>query len=264
MNHSARAINYVLLYPFRFFLYFFISFTSVYGIGSYIFLKYYSEQDNIIQNINLILLLGIIAGLLQLIGYIVYILHEDIDPNPVTWFMFAYGTAILTLLEWDSHATGPELILPIVCAVFAIVVSYRCWKTARKKDSTRWWPEDWWPQDKFDRLSFISDMLITVGYIGIWVMIVFGNLTAEGKEMYVLLFLFMSNLSTFRAFYPILRTTYQNHYREAAAPWFIWAVAYFTLAVVTYMTHGEFWHALMFYPVSNAILHALVGIFSLK
>jgi hypothetical protein len=58
---------------------------------------------------------------------------------------------------------------------------------------------------------------------------------------------------------PILRSTYEHPEHENAFPWFVWSAAYALLGVVTYMTHGAFWHELMFYPVANAILHALVG-----
>ncbi|MBY0538156.1 hypothetical protein K2P47_02015 [Patescibacteria group bacterium] len=262
MNLVAKVINFAFEFPVRFLVYFFITFTTLYGIGTYAFYKLSSTEA--LSSISILLLLGIIAGILQVVGYLIYILHEDIDPNPVTWFMFAYGTAILTILEWDTDATFPELILPSVCAVFAIIVSYRCWVRARKNDPTNWWPEDWWPNDKYDKFSFVSDIVITIGYVSIWFLILFGNLEIETKETFVVLFLFLSNLSTFPAFYPILRTTYNSDYTEAASPWFIWALAYALLGIVTFITHDALWHPLMFYPLSNAFLHALVGIFALR
>ena len=203
---------------------------------------------------------GILAGVLQLIGYILYIGDENIDPNPVTWFMFAYGTGLLTVMEWDKDATFAELILPLVCSILAIYVSVRCWLKARKIDPHRWWPEDWWPEDKGEQWSFISDIVLTIAYIGAWALATFALITTESKEWAVFAFLFLSNLSTFPAFYPILRTTYENPEREAALPWMVWSAAYVVLGFVTYAAQGEFWHILMFYPASNAVLHALVGI----
>ena len=209
---------------------------------------------------EIILGLGILAGLLQVLGYVFYIRDEEIDPNPVTWFMFAYGTGILALLEWDSEATLPELILPVTCAILSIYISYRCWKTARKRDPSKWWPEDWWPEDKVEQWSFISDILITIGYIGAWGLAAYALLTPEHREYAVLAFLFLSNLSTFPSFYPLLRQAYHRPETENWLPWAVWTSAYACLAVVTYNTQGELWHALMFYPLSNVFLHGLVAL----
>lgn len=189
---------------------------------------------------ELLLTPGVLAGAIQIIGYIVYIKDDNIDPNPVTWFMFAYGTGILTILEWDSEATVPELLLPIVCSVFSIYVSFKCWKKARLRDSTRWWPEDWWPEDIWERWSFISDIAITFAYIFAWALASWALLTPEYREVAVISFLFLSNLSTFPSFYPLIRETYLDPRKESWKPWTLWAIAYAVLTFVTYSTHHEF------------------------
>jgi hypothetical protein len=262
MNFAAKIINYAFEFPVRFLFYFFISFTTLYGLSTYTYYKLSSSGT--LSDISLLLLLGIIAGILQIIGYIIYILHEDIDPNPVTWFMFAYGTAILTILEWDMEATLPELILPATCSIFAIYVSLRCWINARKRDPSKWWPEDWWPSDRIQQLSFVSDIIITIGYVAIWAFVVFGTMSPDTKLLAVFWFLLLSNLSTFPAFYPIIHETYKHPEKENFLPWFIWAAAYGLLGIVTYVTHEELFGLLMLYPVSNALLHAVVGIVALR
>jgi hypothetical protein len=208
---------------------------------------------------EIIITLGVLAGTLQVIGYLLYITDEKIDPNPVTWFMFAYGTGILALLEWDSDATWPELFLPIACAVFAIYVSFRCWRKARVLDPSRWWPKDWSPEDKWERWSFISDITITVGYVLAWALATWAILTPEYREFAVLAFLFLSNVSTFPSFYPLLRETYLYPHKENWKPWATWSLAYTVLGIVTYASHIEIWYSLMFYPVANAFLHGLTG-----
>ncbi len=213
---------------------------------------------------EIIILLGVLAGIFQILGYVLYIKNSDIDPNPVTWFMFAYGTGILCLLEWDSSATWPELFLPVTCSFFSIYVSYRCWKKARARDSSRWWPEDWWPEDKWERLSFISDIGITLGYIAAWVLVTFSILTTEYKDIAVILFLLLSNLSVFPSFYPLVRETYLEPSKEAPVPWIVWTIAYTLLAIVTYETHHSFFHILMFYPLINILLHGIVAWISSK
>lgn len=262
MNLSAKVINYALEFPGRFLFYIFVSFTTTYGLSVYTYYKLSSSGT--LSDISLLLLLGIIAGILQVIGYIIYILHDDIDPNPVTWFMFAYGTAILTILEWDMEATLPELILPATCSIFAIYVSWRCWVHARRRDPSKWWPEDWWPNDRIQQLSFVSDIIITIGYITIWVFVVFGTMSSDTKVLAVFWFLLLSNISTFPAFYPIIHETYKQPGKENFLPWFIWAAAYGLLAVVTYITHKEIFSLLMLYPLSNVVLHAMVGIIALS
>lgn len=213
---------------------------------------------------DLILTLGVLAGILQITGYILYLKDDDIDPNPVTWFMFAYGTGILALLEWDSTATWPELFLPIACAFFSIVVSFRCWKRSRAKDPSRWWPEDWWPEDKTEQLSFLSDILITIAYITAWLLAGWSILNQENREFAVLIFLFLSNLSTFPSFYPLLRETYISPQKENWLPWAVWTLAYFMLAIVTYSIHNTVFHPLMFYPLSNVILHGLTSLVAMR
>ncbi len=262
MNLAAKIINYGFEFPVRFLLYILAIFIALYGLGTYSVYKLLPFVTT--DHLSIVLLLGIIAGLLQVIGYVIYILHEDIDPNPVTWFMFAYGTAILTLLEWDMKATLPELILPATCSIFAIFVSWRCWKEARRRNPSKWWPEDWWPSDKIQQMSFVSDILITIGYIGIWAFVAFGTMSPEIKVLAIFWFLLLSNLSTFPAFYPIIHETYKHPEKENFLPWFIWAIAYTLLGIVTYVTHSEIFSLLMLYPISNAILHAGVGCMALR
>lgn len=197
---------------------------------------------------------------MQLLGYYLYLRNEDIEPNPVTWFMFAYGTAILMVLEWDSEATLPELLLPTVCALLAIVVSVICWRKARKINPNKWWPEDWWPEHRGDQYAFVSDIVITVGYILAWVIATIGVLSSEARELWVFIFLLLSNLSTLPAFIPILRSTYKNPHTEHWLPWAIWTYAYALLAYVTYVTHGSWWNILILYPALNVVLHGIMAI----
>lgn len=211
-----------------------------------------------------LLLLGIVSGLLQLLGYVLYLNDDSIEPNPVSWFMFAYGTALLTVMEWDKNATFAELILPTVCSVLGIYVSFRCWQKSRKLNPKEWWPRDWWPEDLLEKWSFISDIIITIGYVGAWLLATYALITEEYRVMAVFAFLFLSNLSTIPSFYPILRSTYLYPHKESYAPWLIWAAAYAILGLVTYFTHGELVHILMMYPVISAVMHALVGLLALR
>jgi hypothetical protein len=243
---------------------------SPFVLATLLFAFFYSSlsgvkiETDFLVRVNYILLLGILAGVFQVIGYIYYLRDSHIDPNPVTWFMFAYGTFILAILEWDSYATLPELILPVACAILSVVVSIRCWVKARKADSTRWWPNDWWPETYWDKFSFVADLIITLAYLSVWFFASYAILNSAQQQSAILIFLFLSNLSTFPAFFPIIRTTYVTPWREHWLPWFIWSFAYLLLAIVTYLTHGAVWHHLMFFPLSNLILHAIVAVLALR
>ena len=124
-NHfyNQPLIQTLLHKPLRFLFVYFLVFTLSYAI--FVYFDFIPDSTGAAAPVSDLMLLGIISGFLQLLGYILYIRNPDIDPNPVTWFMFAYGTGILAILEWDASATWPELFLPITCAVFSIYVSYQ-------------------------------------------------------------------------------------------------------------------------------------------
>lgn len=206
--------------------------------------------------------LGMLAAAIQAWAYVLYIRDDNIDPNPTTWFMFAYGTGLLAIMAWQTSATIAELILPTICSIFSIYISARCWWRAVKADPTRLWPRGWWPDDFWEKVSFVLDIIITLIYVTASVLGESSILTKEQRYWAVLVSLFLSNVSTFIQFYPILRETYLHPDRENSKPWAVWAGAYGTLAMVTYMQHGEIWHHLMFYPLSSCFLHLLMAWFA--
>ena len=195
--------------------------------------------------------IAIVAGILQFFGYVLYIrqaLRHELEPNPSTWLMFAYGTALLTALELDMGASMPLLILPIVCAVLSVYVAYECWKRG-----TLGWPDEW-----EDRAAFVADLLLTVGYIGAWVLLALGDITPAVRAQATLWFLVFSNATTLTAFTPLLRDAYSNPDHEHAPSWLVWSMAYTALGLATALSVGVY-SPLMIYPVSNAMLHGLVA-----
>ena len=119
-------------------------------------------------------ILGPLAGVLYLLGSIVYYSKlEKIDPNPVTWLMFSYGTLIIIVLEWDRDATWTELVLPIVSAGLDLLIMFEVWRRARRDEratrgAARLWPGKLLPQDRWERVSLYSDLVITALYVGAW------------------------------------------------------------------------------------------------
>lgn len=197
--------------------------------------------------------LGVAAGFLQVLGYVLYIRHshrEEIDPNAATWFMFAYGTALLAVLEYSRGARLDLLYLPIACAALSIVVAFMCWKRGTLR-----WPREWQ-----DQLAFYVDIVLTFSYVGAWFLATYGFLSVRELGYANLIFLVCSNLTTISSFSPLMRAA---HRKESPTPWFVWAGAYAMLAVATFAKEG-LWTDLMIYPVLNAILHARVALLAQK
>jgi signal transduction histidine kinase len=211
---------------------------------------------------QMMLYFGLLAGFLQLVGYLLYVRDEEIEPNPVTWLMFAYGTMLLTLLEWDRQASGAELALPLVCSSMAIYVAGRCWWRAYRKDPSRYWPREWWPEDWRDRASFQADLALTALYLAAAMLTYSKWISEEAREITVVVFLVGANLTTLTAFFPLIRSVVENPSHERTTPWAVWATAYTLLGVTTYATRGEIWSELMLYPMLNAVLHGIVAVLS--
>ena len=112
----------------------------------------------------MMLYLGLLAGVLQLVGYLLYVRDEEIEPNPVTWLMFAYGTMLLTFSSGTARrrpgARAPRRLqqhgalrggsLLASCAPGGILAV---------------WPQEWWPDDWRDRASFQADLALTALYL---------------------------------------------------------------------------------------------------
>ena len=208
------------------------------------------------------LYLGLLAGVLQLVGYLIYVRDEEIEPNPVTWLMFAYGTMLLTMLEWDRQASAAELALPLVCSSMAVYVAGRCWWRAYRKDPSRYWPHEWWPEDWRDRASFQADLALTALYLAAAIL-TYSRWIGEGaREVAVVVFLVGANLTTLTAFFPLIRGVVEDPSHERTAPWAVWATAYALLGVTTYAMQGEIWSELMLYPMLNTVLHGTVAVLS--
>lgn len=195
--------------------------------------------------------LGLIAGALQVLGYVVYIrksLRRELEPNSAAWLMFAYGTALLTALELDLGASIHLLLLPTICATLSVYVAYICWRRGTLG----------WPEDSADRFAFIADIMLTIAYLGAWWLSASGSISDEWRGIAVVGFLVLSNLTTLTAFSPLLRDAYLNPHRERSGAWVIWTLAYATLGIATFSEYGLI-SALMLYPFLNTLLHGSVA-----
>lgn len=200
--------------------------------------------------------LGYISSALMILGYWIYIRHalvDGFDPNPSTWFMFAYGTTLLTVLEFDKDAEWYLLLTPIACALLSIWVALICWRRGTLR-----WPYAW-----EDRIAFILDILLTIAYVSAWCIATYGlieTFTEADREEAAHLFLIFSNMTTVTAFAPLIIATFRNPSEEYAPAWTVWTLSYITLGIATFQSEGTMLTELMIYPVLCTILHGLVAV----
>lgn len=198
-------------------------------------------------------LLGVLAGSLQAVGYLVYgfkVLRRDVLPNPASWIMFAYGTTLLLVLEWDRGASLALLALPFVCAVSSIVVAWYCLRKVRRA---------WWPGHILERISFVLDVLLTVAYISAWTLLSQGIIGEEVRGATVIFILMCWNVGIFTSFFPLLRQVYHHPATEHFEPWVIWTCAYGILTILTFVERGAL-DALILYPALNAAVHGFIAV----
>ncbi len=197
----------------------------------------------------MIVSLAILAAALQALGYILYarlFLKKVIRPNAASSFMFAYGTALLVLLEASDGASWPMLALPATCAFMSIFIALLC----LRKGATE-------KVDKVEAVAFSADVWLTA----LWAAIAFGY---GDISPYSAGFLLAGNVTTLTAFFPVLRSTWKTPERERPEPWLVWTSAYIVLAVVTFLADRGQHPALMVYPVLSAMLHGSIALMSLR
>lgn len=197
----------------------------------------------------MIVLLAIAAAALQALGYVLYarlFLKKAIRPNAASSFMFAYGTALLVLLEFSEGATWPVLALPATCAALSVGIALLC---MRKRATD--------PVDRVEATAFSADVWLTV----MWVAIAFGygNISPFSAG-----FLLAGNVTTLTAFFPVLRSTWRTPEREQPGPWLVWTAAYSLLAVVTLLADQGRHPALLVYPLLSVALHGSIAVMALR
>ena len=200
-----------------------------------------------------IVILGVVAGALQAVGYLVYgfkVLRRDILPNPASWLMFAYGTTLLLVLELDRGASLALLILPFVCAVLSVVVAWHSLRKVRRA---------WWPEHILERVSFMLDVFLTIAYISAWMLLSEGVIGEGARSATVIFILLCWNVGIFTSFFPLLRQVYRHPKTEHFEPWVIWTCAYGILAILTIVEQGRL-DELILYPALNAAVHGFIAV----
>jgi hypothetical protein len=202
-----------------------------------------------VQEVLVIVTLAIAAAMLQALGYLLYarlFLKKSIRPNAASSFMFAYGTALLVLLEYSDGASWPMLALPATCATLSIGIALLC---LRKRATD--------PVDKVEATAFSADVWLTA----LWAAIAFGY---GDISPFSAGFLLAGNVTTLTAFFPVLRSTWRTPERERPEPWLVWTAAYSLLSVVTFLADQGRHPALLAYPLLSVVLHGSIALMALR
>ncbi len=188
-------------------------------------------------------IIGILAGLIQISGYIYYVQlvkKNKIVPNTTSWLIWSYGNAIVCInylfladgISWSES-------LPIVCAisnVFAGIYFLRKTLKAKKKFDR--------PQN-YEAVILFIDLIITCYWF----------LTGESEITSILL-----QVSVFVSFIPITYETWKDPKSEKPGPWIVWSIAY-VLFFISELGFND-WIKLI-YPAHYLIWHGLIACISI-
>ena len=193
--------------------------------------------------------LGSIAAFVQILGHVFYFRHlfqNSVQPNAVSFLMFAYGSAIVTFLQWRGGASFAILMLPVVCMLLDIAICIFC----LRKPATH-------PIDRLEKIAFAIDIGLTLLYL------VLSSLDQTERNL-VIPFLIATNLRSLVSFFPLIRSTWRSPERELPMPWLIWSMAYVFLAIeVLHSSDGQV-TILLLYPAVNLTLHLAVWFLALR
>ena len=181
----------------------------------------------------LTVVLGVLAGLVQLAGYWQYnkkLAYKDISPNATSWALWGGGGVIEYALYGDLAQDWVKEFLPMMCAVavFATFVHMLFRVSCRRPDGG-------------DVVLFSLD----IGVVVFWI------LTQDPLMSNVLL-----GADIIISHFPIFRSTWKEPCSENETPWMTWTIAYTLLTLVVCM-RWEKWGDLI-YPLAGLVSTAMV------
>lgn len=194
--------------------------------------------------------IGIAAGVLQGCAYIVYILQmvrAECRPNGMSWVMWAYGTAVLLVIEVRLGAPLSVLVLPAICLACSITIAVHAYWRGVALAPTRL---DWGVLG--------LDVMLTVAYVAL----VLKEAHPAETAALGLVFVALTGATSLTSTWPILCSTWREPSHERPLAWFIWSAAYGMLALAV-MLEGLSWHYLV-YPTLCQALHVVIGVFAME
>lgn len=184
---------------------------------------------------NLWVLFGVLAALIQIYGYWLYnkaIYTGKIKPNPASWFLWSLGNIIASWSYLELVHDVSRGLLPLVCAIISVGTFFFALFKGKF--------------EKPDRESVLIS-IVDLQVIGFW-------LLTESETWTNLLM----QIDAMVSFLPIIRDTWKHPEYEKPKPWFVWCVAY-TLFFVSIILSWEKWWDIM-YPVNYLFLHLTVAL----
>ncbi len=206
--------------------------------------------------VDFVIIIALLSGALQIAGYGTYLvkaLSSEINPNPTSWLMWSYGTALIFALEWDRGASAAMLILPGVCACSSLIIAALC----AKRGTLRW------PTERSMKVALASDVILTIAYLATWLLVSIHVLTPDQKQFSEAVILMLGVSSTLVTFVPMIVSTKKDPSNEHRLPWVIWSLAYSTSLLATVFSNA--WTLdLAFYPLLTGFLHIAMASYADK
>jgi hypothetical protein len=161
---------------------------------------------------DLSVLLGILSGVLQLVGYWLYarhLLRSEIRPNSASWFIWAYGSLVEASSYFEMSGDVVKSILPMTCAVACIVTFFLIMRVGQFK--------------KLKTLDYVCVAIDVTALIVWWVYqsATYAHLVAMS--------------SVIISFVPIIWDTWSDPRSEKPMPWLVWTTAYAVATAVVFM-----------------------------
>jgi len=185
-------------------------------------------------------ILGFIAASMHVTAFTIHAWQTSkgvSTPNPATWGLWTFISALncasfITMREHRIVGLLP-IVSSISCIVVFLIYLFR---------------------HKFSGLDFLENIALVLGVLAIFVWWHYHSATYANLVLQPAIVI---------SFVPTLRGVWKKPAVEKALPWFIWSPAYIFLMAGIFLK----WEAKslqLVYPINSLILHALVGILSLR
>lgn len=181
-------------------------------------------------------LLGLLAGVLQLIGFGIYnwgIFTKKTNPNICTWSIWAFIVILNSSTYFAMSGDLAKNFLPIASAI-ANVLTWIFALTRKNKGSLS--SNDW--------------VILLLGIISAVVWAVYKD--AAYANLIIQVALFISCI-------PLYKGVITKTHREEPLAWFFWSAAYAILCIVVFSSKSLRWEEIIF-PVNCLIFHFGVGV----
>ena len=183
---------------------------------------------------NIAIVTGVLAGLLQLVGYYIYgkeVFSNHIKPNTASWGIWTFGSILETTSYMYLTNDLIKNLLPIVCSISVVVLFVLCTIRAKFEKLTHW-----------EIVITITDLVALI------------ILSYYQSAMYANFLLIFSSILSF---VPIFLHTWKKPESENALPWYVWSLAYFFMSI-TVLIRWNKWQDFL-YPLSFFVLHLIIA-----